>query len=299
MKKFLMFLFTITFLIGLVYIAKQPFLDMFKQSTGNFSESAKAMVVIDAENGEVLFQQNHQEALPIASMSKMMTQYLVLNAIDEGTIQWDQQYTPSEAVLQISARAQFSNLRMVQGRTYSIKTLFTAMTVNSSNDAAIALAEIVAGTEADFVKMMNEQATQMGLKKTVFYNATGLDGPYLNKSEAETNVASALEVATLAQQLLEKHPSVLSFTALPKFTTSAEQTFWNTNLMLPGMNQALEGIDGLKTGYTDLAGSCFTSTGVFDGRRIITVVMDVAANDQDLTTPKFALTRELIEHVTQ
>lgn len=102
-------------------------------------------------------------------------------------------------------------------------------------------------------------------------------------------------MSQLAQQLLAKYPEVLDVARMTDFTTSEGARLWSTNLMLPGMPQAYPGIDGLKTGYTDQAGSCLVSTGVFDARRIITVVMDVEAGGMDTINPRFELTKELIE----
>lgn len=296
MKKRLVFLLFLL-IIASLFFYRQALIDRFYSSTVQLTEEAKAIIVLDAEDGQILFRQNHEEALPIASMSKMMTQYLVLNALERGAIQWDQQYRPSEEVLNIAAHPHFSKLSMMRTQSYSLRELFTAMSVNSANDATVALAEVIAGTEADFVTMMNEQARHLGLEQTIFYNATGLDGPYLGNSPEETNRASAYDIAKLAQALIKHHPDILSFAAMPHFTIASGRTFWNTNLLLPGMEQAFDGIDGLKTGYTDLAGACFASTGTFNGRRVITVVMDVAPNGQDHTSPKFTLTRELIEQI--
>src|SRR5699024_4481892 len=111
MKKRLTFLFLIALLVGAFLFFRQPIIDSLNQSDVQLTEQAKAMIVMDAEDGRILFRQNHQEARPIASMSKMMTQYLVLHAIDSGVIQWDQQYTPSEAVLQIAEHPRFSTCR--------------------------------------------------------------------------------------------------------------------------------------------------------------------------------------------
>lgn len=292
-------LFSLLFLltIGSLFLFRQQLIDQFFNPTVQLTEDAKAMIVLDAENGQILFRKNHEDALPIASMSKMMTQYIVLSTIERGAIQWDQQYTPSEDVLNIAAQPHFSNLQMTRSQSYSIRELFTAMSVNSSNDATVALAEIIGGTETHFVTMMNEQAKHLGLEHAYFYNATGLDGPYLGNSPEETNRASAYDTAKLAQALIERHPDIRSFASMPHFTSASGRTLWNTNLLLPGMAQAFDGIDGLKTGYTDLAGACFASTGVFNGRRVITVVMDVAPSGQDHTSPKFILTRELIEQI--
>ncbi len=262
----------------------------------HLSTDAKAMIMMDAE-GKILYEKNSKEALPIASMSKMMTQYIVMNAIKNGTISWDHTYTPSQHVQEIVTQSSAVRLGMTDGNHYTVKELFTAMTVNSSNDAAVALAEMVSGTEDAFVHLMNEQAKVFGLKNTTFFNASGLDGDYIGKTVDETNIASARDVATIARHLIDKHPEMLDFTTLTDFRTSNDVQLWNTNLMLNGMPEAMSGIDGLKTGYTDLAGPCFTSTGIFNEKRVFTVVMDVAPDGEDYTTPKFQLTRELIEQV--
>lgn len=292
MKKIIFLLLLIT--CGAFFFLKNP---IFVSKEVNLSVNAKAMIIIDADKGKVLYEKNSKEALPIASMSKMMTQYIVLNAIKNGTLAWDSTYTPSDYVQQTVKKSGAVRLGMAAGKHYTVKELFTAMTVNSANDAAVALAEMVSGTEESFVQLMNQQAKSFGLKNTTFYNASGLDGDYIGKTTEETNIATARDVAKIAKNLMESHPEVLDFTALTNFQTSNGTQLWSTNLMLNGMSQAMDGIDGLKTGYTDLAGSCFASSGIFEGKRIITVVMDVEPNGDDRITPKFQLTRELIEQI--
>lgn len=260
----------------------------------HLEQQAKSMIVMDATNGKVLFGENSDETLPIASMSKLMTQYLVLNAVKNGSLSWQDTYTPSSEVLKISEQPSFSKLGMQANESYTIQELFTAMTVVSANDAAIALSEVVSGSESAFVELMNTQAKSLKMKNTTFYNSTGLDGNYIGQSEEETNLASAYDVAILAKNLLEKHPEVLEFTRLTDFVAASGERLWSTNLMLTGMSQAFTGIDGLKTGYTDLAGACFASTGVFNDRRYITVVIGVDEYNEDQVTPKFQLTKELI-----
>jgi len=257
--------------------------------------TAKAIILIDADTGKVIYEENSAESLPIASLSKLMTQYLVLNAVSSGNLTWEDTYKPSEAIQQITGQSAAVKLGMTADNAYSLQELFTAMTVNSANDAAMALAEMVSGTEDAFVELMNKQAKSFGLKETTFFNASGLDGDYIGKGYEQTNHASARDVSVIAQKLIAKHPEVLDYTKLPSFRTSNGTKLWSTNLMLAGMPQAMAGIDGLKTGFTDQAGSCFVSTGVFEGRRIISVVMDVEADGGDTTTPRFDLTRELIE----
>ncbi len=105
---------------------------------------------------------------------------------------------------------------MTKGYFYTVKELFTAMTVNSANDAAMALAEMVSGTEEDFADLMNEQAREFGLKETTFFNASGLDGQYIGEGKEHTNQASARDVATIARKLLANHPEVLDFTKLDR-----------------------------------------------------------------------------------
>lgn len=286
MKKVLFIV--IVCILGITVVLK----DQAKESKIDHTiGSAKAIILIEAETGKVLYEENSKEAYPIASMSKMMTQYLVLNAIENGTLKWESMYIPSEYVLQTFGNPQIVKLGMIASSTYTVKELFMAMTVISANDAAVALAELVSGTEEAFVALMNEQAKAFDLKNTKFFNATGLDG---NNIE-ETNSASAKDVATIAQKLLAKHPSVLDFSKVTDFTTSSGQRLWSTNLMLPGMPDSMAGIDGLKTGFTDEAGDCFTSTGIFGGRRVISVVMNAESVGEDHIHPKFTLTREVIE----
>jgi len=290
MKKLIFILVVIVLSVTVVMKNKEKTFEKVDLTIG-----AKAIIVIDADTGKVFYEENSAEPLPIASLSKLMTQYLVLNAVKSGNLSWSDTYKPSEAIQQIAGQSAAVKLGMTAGNAYTMKELFTAMTVNSANDAAMALAEMVSGTEDAFVELMNKQAKSFGLKETNFFNASGLDGDYIGKGYEQTNHASARDVSIIAQKLIAKHPEVLDYTKLPSFKAGNGTTLWSTNLMLAGMPQALAGVDGLKTGFTDQAGSCFASTGVFDGRRIISVVMDVAADGGDTTTPRFDLTRELIE----
>ena len=290
MKQFLFI--ALLLIIGLTFVFKN---NNSMTDAHEFSVGAKAIILIEAETGKVLYEKNSNESLPIASMSKMMTQYLVLNSIQNGSLSWDSEYSPSEYVREMTSESAVVRLGMSNNRTYTVKELFTAMTVSSANDAAIALAEMVSGTEENFVELMNEQAKIFKLKKTTFYNASGLDGDYVGKSKDETNLSSAKDVSMIARQLIAIHPEVLDYTKITNFTTTDGNQLWSTNSMLPGMPMAVREIDGMKTGYTEMAGPCFASTGVFDGRRIISVVMDVAADGNDKTNPKFQLTEELID----
>lgn len=293
MKKLLL----VFILIGGIYFTFSKW-DDHQLVQENWSVSAKAMILLDAETDKVLYKNNSSEPLPIASMTKLMTQYIVLNSIKSGALSWDTVYQPSASVLNMNALTSASKIGMTADQTYTVRELFTAMSVISANDAAIALAELVGGTEDQFVSIMNKQANALKLKNTSFYNSSGLDGSYLGRSEDETNLASAYDVALLAQKLIKKHPEILEFTKMQSFTSKKNVKMWNTNLLLFGMPLQMAGIDGLKTGYTDAAGSCFAGTGVFNGKRVISVVIGVEDVDGDSSEPRFTLTRELIERFT-
>ncbi|PIC64639.1 hypothetical protein CSV79_05725 [Sporosarcina sp. P13] len=269
--------------------------DDFTVDEENWSVSAEAMILLNAETGKVVYEKNSKEPLPIASMTKIMTQYIVLNAIKNGSLTWDTVYQPSATVVNLTQFASASKLGMKANESYTVHELFVAMTVISANDAALALAELVAGSEEEFVSIMNEQARAFKLKHTTFYNPHGLDGRYLGRGEDENNLASAHDVAIIADRLIKQHPDVLEFTKLPSFKSRQGMTMWNTNLLLPGMRMQMAGLDGLKTGYTDAAGPCFTGTGVFNGERVISVLIGVEEIDGDRSEPRFNLTRELIE----
>ncbi len=290
MRK-LLFLFVILLAGALFYTyEKKPLTNPFETDI-----QASSIYVFDMDAGEMLYEKNSDAPVAIASMTKLMTQYIVLNAIKSDNIRWETEYAPSEAVLAISNHPSFSNLYMKKDRRYTVEELFAAATVISANDATVALAEIVAGSEENFVRIMNEQAGHFGLKNTRFYNATGLDGNYIGKSVEETNRSSASEVAVIAQNLLEKHPEITDFTSIQSMPTDAGVR-QSTNLMLPGMPYEMTEVDGLKTGYTDEAQLCFASTGIFNDRRIITVVTGVPTSKEEQGDSRFELTRALLHH---
>ncbi|MBO0991804.1 D-alanyl-D-alanine carboxypeptidase family protein [Bacillus sp. SD088] len=240
---------------------------------------AKAAMLLDVDTGHVLYEKNKDLALPPASMSKIMTELLVLEAIERQEISWDQFVTPSEYVWMISTSPGLASVSLQQGQTYSVRELFDAMAIHSANDAAIALAETVAGSEGAFVKLMNERAEQLGLEQSHFVNSSGLNnrdlGKYRSTGEAnEDNQMSAQDLARLAQRLLINYPEILQTAEKPTLTFGSD-SYGNTNLMLPGGGSSLEyaGVDGLKTGFTDEAGYCFIGTVERDGTRLISVVM--------------------------
>jgi D-alanyl-D-alanine carboxypeptidase (penicillin-binding protein 5/6) len=278
-----------------------------------FDVNAKAAILVDAETGKILYEKNSEAALGIASMTKMMTEYLLLEAVKEGKVTWDQEYTVPPELSKMSHDEGLSNVYLrVEGK-YKVEDLYAAMAIESANAATIAIAEIVAGTEANFVQQMNDKAKELGFQKYKFVNSTGLNNRDLVKhnfpvvgGEEEENVMSARDVATLAYYLIKEFPEVLETSSIPekKFAEGTEDEFLmdNWNWMIEGYAQVAEdypnyqqfvydGVDGLKTGSTDFAGYCFTGTAVKNDQRFITVVMNTSSQGE-----RFIETRKILDY---
>src|SRR5699024_6029113 len=230
------------------------------------------------------------KALPPASMTKMMTEYLDLEKINDGDLSWDSTTQISDYAYKISANKNFSGVGLRQDVDYKVKDLYDAMAINSDNATTIALAELVAGSEGEFVKMMNEKAEELGLSEYKFVNSTGLDNETLDgdhpkgTKKDDTNLMSAKTSAQLAYHLVNDYPEVLEVSSIPE-TEFDEQEILNWNWMLDHdatyyKPYYYEGVDGLKTGNTELAGFTFTSTAERDGDRLITVVMQTKSKEE-------------------
>lgn len=267
---------------------------------------ADAAILVEAETGKILYQKNIDAVLGIASMTKMMTEYLLLEAIHEGRVKWDQEYAVSEYVYQISQKRDLSNVPLRKDGKYTVRELYEAMAIYSANGATVAIAEIVGGSETNFVKMMNEKAKELGLKDYKFVNATGLNNKDLGglhpagSGDNEENVMSARAVATLAYHLYHEFPEILETASIPRKYfregTDDQIKMDNWNWMLPGLVAAYEGVDGIKTGYTEFAGYCFTGTAERNGMRFITVVMNAKTNGKGTHLSRFEQTRKMLDY---
>ncbi len=244
---------------------------------------AKTAIIVDVNTGKILYAKNENEPLPPASMTKMMTEYLVLESIDRGDITWDTTTQISDFVFDISANNSFSGIGLRKNIDYTVRELYEAMAINSDNATTIALAELISGTEGEFVKLMNKKGEEMGLPDFKFVNSTGLDNNSLGgrhpegTNEDDSNLLSAKSAALLAYHIVNDYPEALDISSIPE-TEFEEQMIRNYNWMLPHNTSHLdqfyyEGVDGLKTGNTELAGYTFTSTAKRGDRRLITVVM--------------------------
>ncbi|MBP1154695.1 MULTISPECIES: D-alanyl-D-alanine carboxypeptidase family protein [unclassified Paenibacillus] len=255
---------------------------------------ATAAVLLDAETGELMYSVNGDTPLPPASMSKMMTEYIVLEHIGSQKLSWNEK-------VKISPRAAGvvgAKVPLRAGDRVSVKDLFAAVAVDSANDAAVALAERVAGSEEAFAALMNEKAKSLGLSKHTHYiNATGLSRTDMGSNPPEgirgEQQMTAADTAKLASRLIQDYPDILSFTDKPSYRLAYQKkTVVNTNEMLRAEeNQVLgfEGLDGLKTGFTDEAGYCFTGTAVRDGKRLISVVMGTSTSNKRFEETKILL----------
>ncbi|WP_042241254.1 D-alanyl-D-alanine carboxypeptidase family protein [Paenibacillus sp. FSL R5-0912] len=258
----------------------------------------KSAVLIEPTTGEILLSLNADEPLPPASMTKMMTEYLVSDAVKNGQISWDE-----KVVVQENASKQIgSRIFLAEGDEHTVKELYIAMAVGSANDATVALAELVSGSEQEFVTLMNETAKKMGMKTAHFINSTGLDRadmPEKFRPEAEgETLMSAMDAALLAKFIVTDHPDFTEFTTIQsyKFRERDAKPMINYNWMLEANKDianfkayAYPGLDGLKTGHTTNAGNCFTGTAVRDGMRLISVVMGANSEAHRFTETKKVL----------
>ncbi len=222
---------------------------------------AKSYLVIDATTGHELATLDPDVALAPASLTKLMTAYVVFKALQQGQIQLEDETTISEKAW----RTEGSRMFVEVGKRVKIEDLLLGMIVQSGNDASVALAEHIAGTEDVFAQMMNQYASQLGMLSSSFRNATGLP--------AEGHVTTARDLATLARAIIEEFPEYYAWYAVKEYTFN--------DIKQPNRNRLLwrdASVDGLKTGHTDEAGYCLVSSASRDGMRIISVVMGTSSD---------------------
>ena len=222
----------------------------------------KSGLLMDVATGTVLYERNSHEPLAPASVTKVMTMLLIMEAIDSGKIGWDDTVTASET----AAAKGGSQIYLKVGETMSVSDMVKSIAVSSANDCACAMAEHLAGSEAAFVEMMNTRAKALGMEDTHFVNCTGLDdGP-----EAAQHRTSAYDIALMSRELLKNHPDIKKFTTIWMDTVrNGAFGLSNTNKMVRFYN----GATGLKTGFTSGAGYCLSAPAQREGMELIAVVM--------------------------
>lgn len=226
----------------------------------NFLKNAKSGMLIEASTGEVLYEKNKDDRVSVASMTKMVAQIIILENIEKGTLSWDEIIKVSKNAADMGG----SQIWLQYGEEMSVRDLMKGISMASANDATVALAERIAGTEEAFVKQMNDKVKELGLKNTNFVNPTGLD--------EENHYSSAYDMAMIAKELL-RHEQILEFSSVYEdyIRVNTPNKFWvvNTNKLI----RFYDGADGLKTGFTDDAGYCMAVTAKRDGMRLIAVVL--------------------------
>ena len=226
----------------------------------DYAPGAKSAILIDSATGKVLYEKNADEMLAPASMTKLGSMLIIMEAIDNGSLSLDDEVTISEEAANMGG----SQVFLEAGEVYKVHDLLKGVAIASGNDAVVALAEKVAGSQNEFVTMMNERFKEIGAKNTNFVNAHGLD--------AEGHYSTARDMSIIARELL-KHEKILEYTSIyEEYLEKNDGTkTWlvNTNKLV----RFYEGVDGLKTGYTTTAGYCLTATASKDNFRLISVVM--------------------------
>ena len=242
--------------------------------------AGKSALLMDMATGTVLFEQNAHEKLAPASVTKVMTLLLIMEAIDSGRIGWNDTVTASEA----AAAKGGSQIYLKVGETMSVTDMVKSIAVSSANDCACAMAEFIAGSEAAFVEMMNTRAAQLGMNDTHFVNCTGLD----DGADAAQHLTSAYDIAIMSRELMLRHPDI------QKFTTIWMDTVRNGTFGLANTNKLVRfypGATGLKTGFTSAAGYCLSATAQRDGLSLVAVVMG-AKTSQD----RFNACKQLLDY---
>lgn len=242
------------------------FITNVKAEEIKLADNAKSAILIEASTGEILFEKNSHEKLHPASMTKMMSMLLIMESIEKGSIKWEDEVVVSPNASSMGG----SQILLETGEKMSVSDLFKGIAVASGNDAVVALAEKVAGTEEGFVILMNKRAKELGLKDTHFVNCHGID---------ETDhYSSAYDMSLIAKEL-SRHEEVFKYSSIYEdyLRKDTYRKFWlvNTNKLVRFYN----GADGLKTGYTNLAGYCLTATAKREGMRLIAVVMGEEDNN--------------------
>ena len=255
---------TVAILIGLLTctVSAEP---TATPEGGGMSLDCRSAILMEAATGKVLYEMNADESLPPASVTKVMTLLLVMEAIEEGRISFGDMVTASAHACSMGG----SQIYLEEGEQMSVEDMVKSVVIASANDAALALAEHIAGTEAAFVEMMNKRASELGLTGTHFENTNGLD------DTVENHVSSARDIAIMSRELI-KHKKICEFSSIWMDTIrNGEFGLTNTNRLV----RFYRGATGLKTGSTAKAKFCITATAERDGMSLICVIMAAPTRD--------------------
>lgn len=254
----------------IIFILILWFLLLLMKPSFAFSVDARAAVLMDPLSGKVLFEQDKDRRWPPASVTKVMTMLLIMEAIDSGRIKWSDPIRTSA----VAAGMGGSQVYLKEGEEFSLAEMFKAIAVVSANDASTAVAEHLYGSTQDFIETMNQKAKALGLKNTNFVNETGLPDP--------NHYSSAYDLAVISRELL-KYPEVL------KYTSIWMDTFRNGEFQLRNTNELIRvyrGADGLKTGHTEEAKFCLAATAKKGNMRLLSVILGAASDAKRVSETK-------------
>ena len=233
---------------------------IFVQAEESLIPNAKSGLLMEASTGTIIYEKNIHEKVSVASMTKMMGMILIMEALEDGSISLEEKVTVSKNASGMGG----SQIWLEEGEQITVLDLIKGIMMASANDGIVCMAERIAGTEADFVKMMNDKAKELGLKNTNFVNPTGLD--------EENHYSSAYDMAIIARELI-KHEEIFNYTSVYEdyLRKGTNREYWlvNTNKLI----KTYQGADGLKTGFTDDALYCMAVTAKRNNMRLIAIVL--------------------------
>lgn len=247
----------------------------------------RSMVVVDEETNKIIASKDANTPYPIASLSKVISTYLVYKTIEEGKLKLTDQIVPSAEIVQyFSANLDLTAVGLVEGATYTVEDMLYAMMMVSGNDATTALLSHIYGSEQEAVKAIKQQLNEWGMTNFEFYTTSGVPVSYLPESmrvegatDLSENTMSAADVAKMTKRVIEEYPQILDLTKAESYIfakgTPNEKTLVAFNPLLPGGELGRKGVTGLKSGYTDAAGKSLITTSTENNRKIISVVMGV------------------------
>lgn len=247
---------------ALLFTALMPVANAEEKQSGaiDLTPGARSAILMDVDTGTIIFEKNKDERLPPASITKIMTMLLVMEALDEGSLQMTDKVRTSEYAASMGG----SQIFLEAGEEMTVEDMLKGIAMASANDASVAIAEKISGSEEAFVQKMNERAKQLGMKNTHFVNPNGLP--------AAEHYTTAHDIAIMSRELM-KHEEITKFTGMYQdyLRKDTAKPFWlvNTNKLV----RFYEGVDGLKTGYTSEAKFCLSATAKKDNFRVIAVVL--------------------------
>lgn len=233
----------------------------FKVYATDYIPNGESGILIEANSGKILFEKNKDKRVSVASMTKMVAQIIILEEIEKGNISFNDIVTVSRNASSMGG----SQIYLETGEKISVLDLMKGISVASGNDATVAMAEYISGTEEKFVQRMNNKVKELGLRNTHFMNCTGLD--------EDNHYSSSYDMAMIARELVINHPKILEFSSIYEdyLRENTDNKFWlvNTNKLI----RFYDGADGLKTGHTDSAGYCLAATAKRNNLRLIGIVL--------------------------